>query len=52
MPPGPVAVMVYVVVSAGEIAVEPFKSTTPISGDISQVSARVELQDRVVDSPA
>ena len=51
VPPGPVAVIVYVVVSVGETAMDPLTSTLPTPGSITQVSACVELQNRVDDSP-
>ena len=51
VPPGPVAVIEYVVVSAGDTWVDPLTSTMPISGSIMQVSALVEVQVSVEDSP-
>ena len=51
MPPSPVAVIVYVVVAAGDTERLPLKATLPIPGAIEQLSARVESHDRVSDSP-
>jgi hypothetical protein len=39
VPPDPVPVIVYVVVSVGEIEIEPFTSTDPMPGSIVHVSA-------------
>jgi hypothetical protein len=50
VPPGPVAMMVYVVVSAGITIKDPFNSTIPISGVISQESAYVDVHDNVTES--
>ena len=50
-PPGPVAVIVYVVVSAGKTPIDPLGSTLPTPGSMSQESAPVEFQERVVDAP-
>jgi hypothetical protein len=52
IPPNPVAVMLKVVVSVGDIWTEPFGATLPIPGSRKQDSAEVELQVRVDDSPA
>ena len=49
VPPKPVAVMVYVVVSVGETIVDPLRATLPIPGSITQVSAFVEVHDKVED---
>ena len=51
VPPEPVATMVYVVVSVGDIDIEPLAPTEPMPGSITQLSAWVELQVRVEDSP-
>src|SRR6267142_6076809 len=50
-PPGPVAVMVYVVESEGVTLVEPWAVTSPTSGAIESCVASVEFQLRVADSP-
>jgi hypothetical protein len=52
VPPGPVAVTVYVVVSIGETVVVRLSATLPIPGSISQESALVEVHVKVDDSPA
>ena len=51
VPSGPVAVIIYVVVSAGDTVIDPLTSTLPIPGAISQVSICFEYQERVVPSP-
>ena len=51
VPPGPVAVMVYVVASVGDTWTDPLAPTDPMSGSITQASALVEFQVRVDDSP-
>ncbi len=52
VPPGPVAVMVYTVVSSRVTSIEPDVSTDPIPGSITTVSASVDSQVRVADWPA
>ena len=51
LPPGPVAVRVYVVVSSGETVREPFGSTSPIPGSMLTLSALMVDQLSVLDSP-
>ena len=51
VPPEPVAVMVYVVVSVGDTVMDPFISTLPIPGSMTQESALVDVHVSVVDSP-
>src|SRR5215472_8674388 len=50
-PPGPVAVIVYVVESEGVTFVEPSAVTVPTPGSIESCVASVEFQVRVEDSP-
>src|SRR5579859_589116 len=50
-PPGPLAVIVYVVESAGETVVEPCALTAPTSGAMVSCVASVEVQLNVVDWP-
>ena len=50
-PPGPVAVMMYVVVSDGDTVSVPLGDTDSISGSIVTVFAFVVFHERVVDSP-
>src|ERR1700678_2877225 len=51
LPPGPVAVIVYVVESVGFTGVEPCTATLPTPGSISASVASVEVHERVVESP-
>src|SRR6202140_3605564 len=51
VPPGPVAVMVYVAESPGVTLVEPSAETGPTSGAIATCVALVVDQVRVVESP-
>ena len=51
VPPVPVAVMVYVVVTVGDTLIDPLEPTVPTSGWISHASASVEVQVRVADPP-
>ncbi|BBO73024.1 hypothetical protein DSCW_04410 [Desulfosarcina widdelii] len=51
LPPGPVAVRVYVVVVSGEIVNDPFVATEPMFGSIWQVSAWVVAQARMMADP-
>src|SRR5271157_1370604 len=51
LPPAPVAVMVYVAVSAGVTVVEPCAVTAPTSGAIETFCASVVVHVRRVDSP-
>ena len=51
LPPGPVAVRVYVVVASGETVTDPFGATEPMFGSIWQVSAWVVVQARVLADP-
>src|SRR5690348_9245003 len=50
-PPGPLAVIVYVVESAGETVVEPCAFTAPTSGATVSCVASVDVQLNVVDCP-
>ena len=52
IPPGPVAVIVYVVVSDGVTVVEPLKATEPIPWSMEQVSASVALQVKTEEFPS
>jgi hypothetical protein len=52
VPPGPVTVVVKVVVCAGEMLTDPLGAAMPIPGSILAVVALVEFQLSVVDSPA
>lgn len=51
LPPGPVIVMVYCVVRLGDTMIDPFAGTAPIPGLMEAVSALVDCQDKVADSP-
>lgn len=51
VPLKPVAVMVYVVVTIGDTEIEPLDATSPMPLSILMVSASVELQVNVLDSP-
>ena len=51
LPPGPKAVIVYVVVSEGDTVKEPLTSTLPMPASMTQASEFVEFHDRVHDSP-
>ena len=51
LPPAPEAVIVYVVLPSGDTIVDPFRATLPMPGWIEQVSAWVESQERMLDSP-
>ena len=51
VPPVPVAVIVYVVVSAGDTEIEPLGSTVPISGSIVHDAASVDVHSKVALSP-
>src|SRR5262249_27889567 len=50
-PPGPVALIEYVVESDGVTLVEPSGATAPTSGEIANWVALVDDQFRVADSP-
>ena len=52
VPPLPDAVMMYVVVSAGETDNEPLSGTLPMPLSILTVSALEELHVKIADSPA
>ena len=51
LPPGPLTVIVYLVVRLGETMIEPLIGTSPILGLIKAVSASVDVHDKVADSP-
>ena len=51
LPPGPMTVIVYLVVRLGETMIEPLIGTSPILGLIKAVSAFVDVHDKVADSP-
>src|SRR4030042_3904904 len=51
VPHGPMAVMVYVVVSVGDTVMEPFSVTSPIPLSIVTVVALIKSHVRVVASP-
>jgi hypothetical protein len=51
MPPAPIAVMVYEVVTVGDTLIDPLGPTAPMPGSISQEVAFVELHIRVADCP-
>jgi hypothetical protein len=51
VPPAPIAVMVYEVVTVGETLMEPLAPTAPMPGSISQEVAFVELHVRIDDRP-
>ncbi|HON61882.1 MAG TPA: hypothetical protein PK314_08425 [Deltaproteobacteria bacterium] len=50
-PPGPAAVIVYVVVAVGAMVVEPLRSTAPIPLSMLTLSACSDVQMRIEDSP-
>jgi len=52
VPPEPVTVMVYVVVTAGETVVEPFTATLPMPWSMLAEAASVEVQVSVADAPS
>ena len=51
-PPGPVAIIVYVVVTMGSILMDPFVSTGPIPLSMLTLSACVVVQASKEKSPA
>ena len=51
VPTRPVAVIVYIVVSKGVTVTDPFSSTIPISGSITQDTEFSELQTSVAEPP-
>src|SRR5579859_2053385 len=51
VPPGPVAVSVYVVESSGDIDVEPAAATRPPPGSRSRLAAFMEVQTSVTEWP-
>src|SRR6202007_2874339 len=51
LPPGPLAVMAYVVESAGVTVVEPCGVTAPTSGLMEALVASVVVQVSLADSP-
>ena len=52
VPPGPVTVIVYIVVLVGDIFIDPFKATSPIPLSILTSVALVEVHVKVADSPS
>lgn len=51
VPPGPVTVMVYAVVTEGETLVDPVRGTVPTPWSILALVASVELHESVAESP-
>lgn len=51
LPPGPMAEIVYVVVSGGDTVIKPVVSTLPMPESMTQESEFVEFHDSVHDSP-
>ena len=51
VPPGPVTVIVYIVLVDGETTIEPFRAVLPIAGLKLTEVAFVEAHVRVLDPP-
>ena len=51
LPPGPLTVIVYLVVRLGDTIIDPLIGTSPILGLMNAVSASVDVHDKVADSP-
>jgi hypothetical protein len=51
LPPGPMTVIVYLVVRLGDTMIDPLAGTSPIPGLMKALSALVDIHDKVDGSP-